>query len=64
MYQDLSGTKHIDYRYNTKSEYHNEPTTTNFFRKKTIKRETTSTRRCPSCGLLRSSNNKCFCNED
>jgi hypothetical protein len=63
MYSDLSGTKHNDYRYNTKGDYHNDdPSEGKPLRRKEIKRSSGYGTKCPSCGISRSRSNKCECN--
>jgi hypothetical protein len=61
-YQDLSGEKHYDYRYDRGGEYHNIPSTPKMLRKKAIKRSSGFGSVCPSCGIARSRSNKCECN--
>ena len=51
-----------EFRFNTKGEYHDFPTTPVMRRKKMIKRESGPGMVCPSCGLTRSAMNKCDCN--
>jgi hypothetical protein len=62
----LNGDKKFDFRYNKDDEYVDNPPSIpqHPFRKKNVKRETSSPGKCPSCGMLRSRTNKCFCNED
>lgn len=60
-YQDLSGAKHLDYRYNVKGEYHNFPSASKPFRKAS-KQDPKRGRVCVGCGLVRSVTNKCDCN--
>lgn len=52
-----------DFRYFRNGEYSNRSAIPRTIKRSKIKIERT-TKTCPSCGMKRSSNNKCFCNED
>lgn len=62
MYQDLSGTKKYDFRYNKSGEYHNDPPQDSPIRRKSVKKLSGYGTICPSCGISRSRSNKCECN--
>jgi len=53
-----------DFSYNRIGTYLRPSPSLHPYNKKMIKRSTTYNKVCPSCGLVRSANNKCECNEE